>query len=179
MLFLHRLIGLRLPDETPPPGQPTKLRPITKEQGWVGDYNPVGEWNPIAPFAKAKGMVAPIWLPDEYTAWSWRAYHSANPDLRLTAPIVEYRKSGDRKDCGLGYGSVMKAGTPLTFAAETKGTYAKVEFHDGDKIVGVAQEAPWRVEGVKLERGLRTLFAVGVTADGERKVSRAAFLVVE
>jgi hypothetical protein len=179
MAFLHRLILLRLPDETPPPGQPTKLRPIRREDGWVGDFNPVSEWNPIAPFASAKGMITPIWLPDEYMAWSWRAYHSGKPDIKLTAPIVEYRSKGDRKDCGLGYGNVMKAGTPLTFAAETTGTYTKIEFHDGDKIVGVADKAPWRVEGVRLERGLRVLFAVGVTRDGERKTSRAAFLVVE
>ena len=179
MLFLHRLIGLRLPEETPPAGQPTKLRPITKEQGWVGDYNPVAEWNPIAPFAKAEGMVAPTWLPDEYAAWSWRAYHSANPDLKLTAPIVEYRKGGNRKECGLGYGNVMKAGVPMTFAAEAKGNYVKIEFHDGDKIVGVAEKAPWQVGNIKLERGLRALFAVGVTAGGDRKVSRAAFLVVD
>lgn len=179
MLFLHRLIGLRLPDETPPPGQPTKLRPITKEMGWVGDYNPVSEWNPIAPFAKAKGMVAPTWFPDEYTAWSWRAYHSANPDLKLTSPIVEYRSKGDRKECGLGYGNVMKAAMPLTFTADAKGSYEKIEFHDGDKIVGVAEKAPWRIENVRLERGLHSLFAVGVMRSGERKASRAAFLVVE
>ncbi|MBX9681778.1 MAG: hypothetical protein K2X38_23720 [Gemmataceae bacterium] len=180
MLFLHRLIVLRLPEETPPPGQPTKLRPITKEMGWVGDYNPVGEWNPIAPSAKAKGMVAPTWLPDEYAAWGWRAYHSANPDVKLTSPIVEYRSKGaDRRDCGLGYGNVMKAGTPLKFAAETKGEYAQIEFHDGDKIVGVAEKAPWQTDDVRLDRGLHALFAVGVTPSGERKASRAAFLVVE
>jgi hypothetical protein len=179
MAFLHRLILLRLPNEAPPLGQPTKLRPIRREDGWAGDFNPVSEWNPIAPFAKARGMITPTWLPDEYMAWSWRAYHAAKPDIKLTAPIVEYRSKGDRKDCGLGYGNVMKAGTPLTFAAETTGTYTKIEFHDGDKIVGAADKAPWRVEGVRLERGLRVLFAVGVTRDGERKTSRAAFLVVE
>ena len=182
MLFLHRLIMLRLPDDLPPPGQPTKLKAIRKEDGWVGDFNPVSEWNPIAPYAQAKGMVTPIWLPDEYTAWSWRSYHSANPDLKLTAPVIEYhgpKQGKDRKACGLGYGNVMKAGTPLTFAAETSAAYAKIEFHDGDKIVGTAEKAPWRIENIRLERGLHALFAVGVTQSGERKASRAAFLVIE
>src|SRR5262245_60010849 len=129
MAFLHRLILLRLPEETPLPGQPTKLRPIRKEDGWVGDFNPVSEWNPIAPFAQAKGMVSPTWLPDEYGAWMWRANHSANPDLKLTAPIIEYhgpKQGKDRKDCGLGYGNVMKTGAPLTFAADVKGNYVKI-----------------------------------------------------
>ena len=35
------------------------------------------------------------------------------------------------------------------------------------------------VEGVKLDRGLRVLFAVGLRADGTRRASRPAFLVVE
>jgi hypothetical protein len=180
MLFLDRLIRLRLPEETPPPGQPTKLRAIAKESGWVGDFNPVGEWNPIAPFGEAKGMVSPTWHPDAYAAWSWRSYHSANPAIKLTAPIVEYRSKGDnRKDCGLGYGNVMKAGTPLRFAAEGKGNYRKVEFHDGDRILGFADAEPWQLNDIRLERGLHALFAVGVAADGKREASRAAFLVVD
>lgn len=179
MAYIDRCIAVRLPAETPPAGQPVKLKPVGKEHGWVGDFNEIGEWVAIAPAGQAKGMVAPMWLPDQYAAWMFRAYHSAKPDLKLTAPIVEYRAKGDRKDCGLGYGAVVKAGLPLKFAAESKGDYVKVEFHDGDRIVGTANSAPWQVEDIKLERGLRALFAVGVAADGSRKTSRAAFLVVE
>lgn len=80
-----RLILLRLPEETPPPGQPTKLRPIRVEDGWAGDFNQISEWTAIAPVAEAKGMVTPTWLPDAYGAWMWRAHHSANPDLKLTS----------------------------------------------------------------------------------------------
>lgn len=176
--FLDRCIQLRLPAEPPPPGQPTKLRPVEIEKGWVGDYNEVSQWNAIAPYAEAKGMVAPVWMPDAYAAWMWRAYHSAKPDLRLTRPIVEYRK-GVGPEGGLGYGGQVKAGTHLTFAAETNGPYVKIEFHDGDRIVGEASAAPWQIEGVKLDRRLHALFAVGVTAEGKRQASRAAFLVVE
>lgn len=180
MLFLDRLIGLRVPETPPPPGQPTKLRPVEREKGWVGDYNPVGEWNPIAPFAEAKGMVSPVWLPDAYCAWGWRAYHTAKPDIKLSAPVVEYRGKGpDRKDCGLGFDNVMKPNTPLTLAAETTGDYAKIEFHSGDRVLGVADKAPFQIEGIRLERGLHALFAVGINANGERKSSRAAFLIVD
>jgi hypothetical protein len=49
----------------------------------------------------------------------------------------------------------------------------------GDRIVGEASSAPWQVSGVKLERGLRALFAVGVAADGKRCASRPAIVVVE
>ncbi|MCE9530880.1 MAG: hypothetical protein K8T89_07120, partial [Planctomycetes bacterium] len=179
MLFLDRLISLRLPETPPPPGQPTKLRPIEREKGFVGDYNAIGEWNPVAPFAEAKGMVAPVWLPDAYCAWGWRAYHTAKPDIKLTAPVVEYRGKGERKDCGLGFGNVIKSGTPLTFTAEAAGAYSKIEFRSGDKVLGVAEKAPYRLEGVKLERGLHALFAVGAAESGKRTASRAAFLVVD
>jgi hypothetical protein len=112
----------------------------------------------------------------------WRSYHSAKPDLKLSAPVIEYRKKDGKwggPECGLGYGGQVKAGAPLRFAAEASGKYAKVEFHDGDRVVGTVAAAPWQVEGVKLERGLHVLFAVGVTAEGARTASRPAFLVVE
>jgi hypothetical protein len=182
MAYLDRCIAVRMPDEMPAAGQPVKLKPIVRENGWVGDFNPAGEWNPIAPSKDAKGMVEPVWLPDAYAAWMWRSYHSAKPDLQLTSPVREYSKRDGKwggLECGLGYGAAVAAGTPLKFTATTTGTYSKVEFHDGDRIIGTAEKTPWEVERVKLQRGLRVLFAVGVTADGQRRVSRAAFLVVE
>jgi hypothetical protein len=180
--YLDRCIALRLPDEMPPPGRAVKLKPIDRAKGWVGDFNEIGEWAAIAPFGEAKGMVAPTWLPDAYAAWTWRSYHSAKPDLKLTAPVIEYRKAGGQwggKECGLGYHAPVAAGTALRFAAETAVEFAKVEFHDGDRIVGTAEKGPWQVEGIKLERGLRALFVVGVKSDGSRQASRPAFLVVE
>jgi hypothetical protein len=177
MGFLDRCIRARLPDEMPPPGQPVALKPVVRERGWAGDFNEISEWNAITPCTEAVGMVDPVWMPDAYAAWMWRSYHSAKPDLNLTAPAVEYRKGGG-KDCGLGYGSAVTAGTPVRFAAEG-GSYSKIEFHDGDRIVGTAEQSPWQVEGVKLERGLHALFAVGVTSGGTRRASRPAFVVVE
>ncbi len=182
MGFLERCIALRLPRATPRPGEPTKLAPVVRERGWVGDFNDIGEWNAIAPFAEAKGMVSPTWMPDAYAAWMWRSYPTAKPDLKLTAPVVEYRKKDGKwggPECGQGYGGQVRSDTPLRFAAETTGQYAKIEFHDGDRIVGVADKAPWQLEGVKLERGLRALFAVGVTAESVRRCSRPAFAIVE
>lgn len=127
-------------------------------------------------------MIEPVWLPDEYAAWMWRSYHSAQPDLLLTAPVLEYRKKDGKwggPECGLGYRGTLRAGAILKFAAEMKGQYVKVEFHDGPDVVAMANGAPWQAQGVKLERGLRVLFAVGVRADGIRAASRPAFVIVE
>src|SRR6185295_14664518 len=69
MAYLDRCIQLRMPDQMPAPGQPVVLKPVVREKGWAGDFNEVGEWNPIARNPDAVGMVEPTWLPDEYAAW--------------------------------------------------------------------------------------------------------------
>lgn len=180
--FLDRCIAARLPKETPPAGQPVQLKPWVKEEGWVGDFNPVGEWNSIAPFRDAKEMTNPVWFPDGYTAWMWRAYHTHKPVVKLTAPVIEYRKKDGKwggPECGLGYGGIAASNTPLKFSADAPSDFTKIEFHSGDRIVGTSEKAPWIADGMKLERGLHALFAVGVKADGSRSCSRATFLVVK
>jgi len=182
--YLDRCIRLRMPDEMPNPGQPVKLKPVDRAAGWVGDYAPISEWAPIAQAdsAEAKQLAYPSWLPDEYAAWMWRSYHSAQPDIKLTGPVIEYRKKDGKwggPECGLGYGGYLTAGKPLNLSAETEGEYAKVEFHDGDRILGEATSAPYELSGVKLDTGLHALFVVGVKPNGERTASRPAFAIVK
>jgi len=182
MAYLDRCIVSRLPSETPPAGTATTLKPIKLEDGWAGDYTPVSEWNPIAPCKDAKGMLQPMWLPDEYSAWMWRSYHSANPDLKLTEPVMEYRKKDGKwggPECGLGYGNVVSSQTPLRFAAESKGSYKRLEFHAGNTVIGSVAAVPYAIEGIKLAPGLHALIVVGVSADGSRTSSRPAFLIVK
>jgi len=180
--YMDRCIKLRLPTEIPPAGQPLKLRDVEREKGWVGDFNEIGEYCAIAPYSEAKGMGAPMWMPDAYAAWMWRSYHSAKPTVRLTAPIIEYSKNNGKwggPECGLGYNGALKAGSPLRFAADAPLEIASIEFHDGDSIVGTASAAPWEVKSVKLAPGLHALFAVSVSADGTRQTSHPAFVIVE
>ena len=184
MAYLDRCIALRLPAEMPSPGQPVKLKPVVREQGWVGDFDPVSGWNPIASASAGKLDHAkyPVWFPDEYAAWSWRSYHSACTDLEITGPKLTYQKRDNKwggPDCGLGYGGPLKAGDQHKFSAKVSGDYAQVEYHDGHRVVGTSQAAPWTVDGVTLEPGLRVLFAVGVKADGTRSASRPAFVIVQ
>ena len=76
-------------------------------------------------------MVSPTWLPDEYAAWMWRSYHAHQPDIKLTAPIVEYRKKDGKwggPECGLGYGGSVAVGAPLKFVATVTGDYEFIYF---------------------------------------------------
>jgi hypothetical protein len=160
-----------------------KLKPVSRDAGWVGDFDPIGEWNPIlkANDPAAESLKYPCWFPDEYAAWMWRSYHSAQPDIKLTGPVVEYAKFNDKwggPQCGLGYGGYLSANDPQRFTATAMGDYDQVEFRSGDQLLGTAKAQPWEVEGVKLTPGLHALFAVGVRKTGERVASRPAFVIV-
>lgn len=181
--YLDRCIALRMP-ETMPPGEPFRLKPVVRSEGWVGDFAPVGAWNPIVPAdsPEAESFKYPSWMPDEYSAWTWRSYHSTAPNILLTGPRVEYRKKDGKwggPDCGLGYGGPIDASEPQTFSAKVGDGYERVEFHDGDKIVGTATGPDWTVQGVRLDTGLRALFVVGVRPDGSKAASRPAFVIVK
>jgi len=178
MSYLDRCVRARMPAEMPPIGQEVTLKPLNLKDGWAGDYNGVSEWAPIAPVSEAKGFIQPVWFPDEYAAWTWRAYHSAKPDLKIVSPVTEYH-GGDRSDCGVGYTKFTPANTPVKIVAEVKGTYAKVEFRDGNKLLGTATAAPYEIDGIKFARGLHALIAVGITAEGKHVASHPAFLGVE
>ncbi len=175
--YLDRCIKVRLPEAASADGK-VALKPVSTQMGWVGDYNSISQWAPIAPAAEAKGMVTPVWLPDEYAAWMWRAYHSAKPDLKIVSPVSEYH-GGDRSDCGIGYTPAIAAGKPVKVAAEVKGTYAKVEIRDGNLLLGTLTEAPYEIDGLKFDRGLHALIAVGIAADGQHTSSKPALLAVE
>ena len=181
MAYLDRCIKLRLPEETPPAGRPVKLMPVAYADGWVGDFQPISQWNPIAAAGSpaAEKFSHPSWTPDAYAAATWRAYHSAQPDIRLTEPVIPYGKTNRGPKMGLGYGGFLPAGKPLQFKAESTGEYAQVEFYDGDVLLGTAKSAPWTVEDVKLTPGLHTVYAVGVTVDGRRTAGRPAMAVAK
>ena len=185
MFYLDRCIQARMPEKMPPSGQPVKLEPALRENGWVGDFDPIGSWNPIAPAkeGKLKKGKYPVWLPDEYAAWSWRAYHSSCTDLKITGPRHPYSKIdgkwGGNGACGLGYGGYLSAKEEHILSASVKGDYEKVLFHDGNQELGEASGPAWALPPRKLQPGLRVLFAVGVKADGSRAASKPAMVIVK
>lgn len=181
MAYLDRCIRVRLPQELPPAGQPVKLKPVSFKDGWVGDFQPISEWNPIANANSedAASFDHPSWLPDAYAAATWRSYHSAEPDIKMTEPLIPYGRSKRGPKMGLGYGGYFPADQPLSLSAETTGDYEKVEFYDGDKLLGTADAAPWTIDGVRLQSGLHAVYAVGVKADGQRAASNPAMAVAK
>ena len=181
MFYIDRCIQARMPEKLPAPGKPVALKPAVRKNGWVGDFDPISGWNPIAPAGELKSATYPVWFPDKYAAFSWRAYHSACKDLQLTGPKVAYRKKNGKwggPDCGLGYGGYLNAKDAHDFTAISTGDYQRVEFYDGDTKLGGVDKAPWKLTGIKLKPGLRVIYAVGVKADGSKSASRPAMVIV-
>lgn len=176
--WLDRCIQLRMPATLPEPGKPVPLKALKLADGWAGDFAPMGSWNPIAPMKDAKGFVAPVWFPDEYTAWMWRSYHSNASDIKITGPSVPYGQSGWGSG-GVGYGRALSVGSTVTFVASVTGPYTKVEFYDGNIKMGEAAAAPWSAEAKLEYRGVRAFHAIGIRADGTRSASQCAFTTVE
>ena len=181
MVYLDRCIKVRLPAQMPPVGQPVKLKPVAFQDGWVGDFQPISEWNPIAKAGskEAESFEHPSWLPDPYAAAMWRSYHSAAPDIRMTEPIIPYGRTKRGPKMGLGYGGFLPVYEPLTLQATTTGDYAKVEFYNGDQLLGTASSAPWSIDGVKFKPGLHAIYAVGIASDGGRTASQPAIAVAK
>jgi len=182
MSYIDRCIRLRMPDKMPPPGQPVKLKPVKRADGWEGDFGPVTDWAPIASVesGKLKDAEYPSWMPDEYAAWSWRAYHSSCTDIRMTGPKLSYSKHDGKWGgtiCGMGYGGYLSSAEKHDFSAAVKGEYTKIEFYSGNRKLGEASKAPWELKGIKLEPGLHVLFAVGAKSDGGRAACRPAMVI--
>ena len=142
----------------------------------------ISSWAPIATVksGKLKDAEYPSWMPDEYAAWSWRAYHSSCTDIQITGPKVSYSKHDGKWGgtiCGLGYGGFLSSTDKHDFRAAVKGDYIKIEFYDGHHKLGEATKAPWDLKDISLEQGLHVLFAVGVKADGTRAACRPALVI--
>ena len=191
MSFFDRCIKVRMPDRMPPPGQPVKLKPVVRENGWLGDFLPISEWNPIAAVGseEAGEFAHPSWLPDRYAAHMWRAFHTGkmHPDkpyfdatsILIKAPVTPYSRGKNRSRYGAGYGCFLYADTPFDFEVEVNVDCEKVVYYDGDTVIGEVTEAPWNLKGARLEPGLRAVHAVAVMPDGTQFSSRCTFPVVK
>ena len=60
-----------------------------------------------------------------------------------------------------------------------KGTdISKIQYYDGDRLIGESTKAPWRVEWTQAPAGLRPLWAMWISSDGKKGVSNPALIIV-
>jgi hypothetical protein len=119
MAYWDQVQRLRVPADWDPRSGAATLRPVTTEQGWLGDTS--GFWSLPEAAAADDPLIAPIaefpadradraaWLPDRETAWLWRAWSSRNPWGSLESPCKPWEP-----DAGHHLALDLRAGTPVT-----------------------------------------------------------------
>jgi hypothetical protein len=178
--FFDAVIPLRLPADANAVSGPVKLKDLNVEDGWLGDRSTwEGNFATIASWADYKGdKSTAVWLPNSYVASVWRAFVSKDAPVRIDAATVDgsskFPESGKR-------GIIVPSGTTIVFEAAVKDGFAvkEITFFDGDKPLGKATSAPWRVEWKNPPAGARAVYAQWETPDGSRGVSNPGLVVVK
>jgi hypothetical protein len=180
--WLRAIAEARLPKNVPAGAGPPKLRDLRIEDGWLGDRGTIdGNYATVTSWPDYKGdRETAAWFPDRATAYVWRAFESKEP------PVVLKAESKDGKtrvvpptpkeasemlidpDVDVVLGVAVREGTALR----------KVEFYDGDELLGAAESAPWRFTWRKPARGLHPVFAQWQTTNGKRGVSNPSLIIV-
>lgn len=170
-VFLDDVIARRVPKDAPT-DKPVKLADVPLEDGWLGDPTTWGRDGRVAtaawPDFKGNRDKA-CWFESKRTAAVWQAFVGASKEVTITEPP------------GLGDGQPFElhsAKKPVKVAVKlAPGLKAdRVEFWDGDKLIGEATQAPWALE-VKLTPGIHALYAT-VGPVNDRLTSRPHTIVV-
>lgn len=158
--WINRLIEMRVPKDWDPLKGPVELKTLKEEDGWVGlndnwwvpldeldDLD--GENNEIFAFSDFDGdFTRTSWLPDESTAWMWRAYNSRHPKVKLVSPSHENVALHEEQSikATLHLERDLRVGETVRFTARVieKCDLEKVEFFDGTTKLG---ESSTRVGG--------------------------------
>jgi len=178
MPFLEAMIRARLPRETPAAG-PVKLAELKEDDGWLGDRATwEGHWATIAPWAEYQGdKAAAVWLPNRAIACVWRAFVSKDPPVRLdvsTADGAVKLPAGPKRQMVVESGAAM-----VLEAVATEGTgVKKVQFYDGDALIGEAVRGPWQATWKNPPSGAHGVFAVWYSADDKPAASNPGLVVV-
>jgi len=180
--WVEAVAEARLPKDASALGGPVKLRELKEKDGWLGDR---GTWEThfatVASWADYRGdRSAAVWLPNRYVACVWRAFQSKNPPVVLEAATADGRAKLPPANPKAERGLMVDPDAELRLEATVAGGAAvkKVQFHDGDVLLGEATQAPWQFTWKSIPRGPHALFVQWETADGTRGVSNPALLIV-
>lgn len=179
--LLDAVIAARLSKTADTPSGPATLTAMKLEDGWLGDR---GTWEGnrarIARYAEYPGdKAAATWLPDRYVAYTWRSFVSKNPPMQLDAATSEGRlttaafKPTEKRflivppDASIELAADVRKGTSIRRAA----------FYDGDRLVGEALSAPFRLAWSGITPGPHSVFIEYTTSAGELGYSNPVLVI--
>ena len=167
--FLDHCLRLRYPADADPRRGPVVLKSLPLSSGWLADNSTVhGGLTKIAPYSDPGASAATTsWLPDEDTAYLYRAYATYAPPLKLTSP-----KSGATW--------VIKPGASLTITADDSGFpgWQQLALYDGARKLATIAQGPARFPLTDLQPGVHAFFVMGTDAQGTQRTSRPALVIV-
>jgi hypothetical protein len=193
--FFHRMLEARLPADWDPRSGFPVLNIIPEADGWLGSHQtflgerraPIHENAVIGPFAEFSGPKNEAsWLPDEYTAWVWRAYVSRNPVVKITGPSAPWAMNR-LSHVGLD----LHDGDEVEFSVECIGPdIDRVECYVGTELVGTISEftggamstgstrGATGVLPLTVSAGVHSLMVKAIQRDGAERWGQPAILVV-
>lgn len=180
--WTEAIAAARIPADADPTAGPVKLKELKLENGWLGDRATTdGKWAIIAPYAAFKGDKAKaVWLPNRSVAYVWRAMESRNPPVAVEAMTADGKTKLPPAGPKAGRDMIVTADVELTLSASVKGGTAigKVQFFDGDQLIGEATQAPWQITWKQPASGSHPIMAVWESPDGKHGVSNPALILV-
>lgn len=185
--WIKSVAKLRLPERTEK-DRPGALKPMKQEDGWLGDR---GNWNTtfanVAPWKDFEGdRSQAVWLPDRATAYVWRAYQVRNAPIQLAARTADGSARLGDFAVRQSFQMVANVGSDIELsitvakqdADEAAVEIKKLQFFNGDQLIGERTEAPWTITWTKPAAGSHAVFAVYETAEGKMGSTNPALMVI-
>jgi len=162
--FLANAIEARLPRRGDCRRQPFQLSAVSADDAWYGDSSRwYTTWTSIRPAVDrtaARDAARRAWLLDEQVASIWRSYVARSPETR-----VEVRRSAD---------------APSNLIVRLTGSYPRelraVQFYTGKTLLGEVPDPPFELTTDRLRFGVHAVYAVTLTVEQERAVTRPLLL---
>jgi len=146
--WIQAIAKARYPDEIDV-SNPIPLQPVRFEQGWRGDRNTINGTLPsVAPAGEFKGdPKLATWLPDQATAYVWRAWQVKNSPVDLTVRTSDESQKLAPFNPKKSFGMTVAPNTKLVLGVLLKKEVIldSVQFYSGDELIGEARSAPWEV----------------------------------
>ncbi len=179
--WMQAITALRLPAEASADAPP-KLREVKVEEGWLGDR---ASWESnlatVVPRAEYKGdKAAAVWLPNRAVAFVWRALMSKDPPAVLEAATGDGKtklapaKSKAERDMIIDSGQNVTLSLTASAGFEPK----RVQYFDGDKLLGEASQSPWTFEWKAPGPSPHAVFAQWEDATRKPGVTNPALVIV-
>lgn len=145
--FIKAVAKARIPADWNPTQGPVALKELNQEQGWLADPATMGShWATVSAWKDYQGdRSKAIWLPDQATAFVWRAWCAKFPPVQLNAKTVDgstqltvYQNRKGVSMCPPA-GKAIELGVVLQDDVQLE----RVRFYSGDVLIGEATSAPW------------------------------------